>query len=129
MIDPAPHLQGKYFDQVPPAFAPSSDEWLLVPLYHIFGSEELSLSAPAVAELAPKPYLALNQEDAKRLRVQAGEQITIKLDGMAHSLPAQIKAELPIGIAGLPVGLPGLAGFSLPIRSVVERKLTSPHTS
>jgi NADH-quinone oxidoreductase subunit G len=129
LMDPTPDLQGKYFDQVPPAFAPSSDEWLIVPLYHIFGSEELSLSAPAVAELAPQPYLALNEKDAKRLRVQAGEQVTIQLDGMAHSLPAQIKAELPLGIAGLPVGLPGLARFSLPIRSVVEREITSPHTS
>ena len=58
--------------------------------------------------------MALNAEDAKRLRVEAGEQITIKLDGAAYSLPAKIKAELPLGIAGLPVGLPGLAGISLP---------------
>ena len=44
----------------------------LLPLYHIFGSEELSLSAPGVAELAPKPYVALNAEDAKRLRRRSG---------------------------------------------------------
>ena len=126
-----PHRRpaGKYFTRVPTAFAPSRDEWLLVPLYHIFGSEELSLSAPGVAELAPKPYVALNAEDAKRLRVEAGEQIKIELDGVAHSLPVQIKAELPLGIAGLPVGLPGLAGISLPVRSVLEREDKSSHTS
>ena len=61
--------------------------------------------------------------------VEAGEQITIKLDGVAYSLPAQIKAELPLGIAGLPVGLPGLAGISLPVRSVLEREVKPPHTS
>jgi NADH-quinone oxidoreductase subunit G len=129
LIDPAPQLRGTYFGQVPTAFAPSSDEWLLVPLYHIFGSEELSLSASGVAELAPKPYVALNAEDAKRLRVEAGEQITIKLDGAVYSLPAKIKAELPLGIAGLPVGLPGLAGISLPIGSVLERGRKPPHAS
>ena len=129
LIDPAAQLHGMYFGEVPTAFAPSSDEWLLVPLYHIFGSEELSLSAPGVAELAPKPYVALNAEDAKRLGVEAGEQIKIKLDGAAHSLPVKIKAELPLGIAGLPVGLPGLAGISLPIRSVLEREGKPSHAS
>jgi NADH-quinone oxidoreductase subunit G len=129
LIDPAPQLHDTYFDQVPTAFAPSRDEWLLVPLYHIFGSEELSLSASGVAELVPKPYVALNADDAKRLRVEAGERITITLEGAAYSLPAKIKAELPLGIAGLPVGLPGLAGISLPIRSALEREHKPPQTS
>ena len=61
--------------------------------------------------------------------VEAGEQITMKLDGAAYSLPAKIKAELPLGIAGLPVGLPGLAGISLPVRSVLERERKPSHTS
>jgi NADH-quinone oxidoreductase subunit G len=122
LIDPATQLHGKYFDQIPAAFTPSSDEWLLVPLYHIFGSEELSLSASGLAELAPKPYVAVNAEDAKRLHVEAGERITMNVDGAAYILPAKTKAELPPGIAGLPVGLPGLAGISLPGRSVLEKK-------
>jgi NADH-quinone oxidoreductase subunit G len=122
LIDPAAQLHGNYFDQIPAAFAPSGDEWLLVPLHHIFGSEELSLSASGVAELAPKPYVAVNAEDARRLRVEAGDRITMKVDGAAYSLPAKIKAELPPGIAGLPVGPPGLAGISLPARSVLEKE-------
>ncbi len=126
LIDPTAQVHSTYFDQVPIAFAPSSDEWLLVPLYHIFGSEELSLSASGVAELAPKPYVALNAEDAKRLRVEAGEQVTIQLDGVSYSLPAKIKAELPRGIAGLPVGLPGFAGIGLPARGVLERERKPP---
>jgi NADH-quinone oxidoreductase subunit G len=129
LIAPAAQLHGVYFGEVPTAFVPSSTEWLLVPLYHIFGSEELSLSAPGVAELAPKPYVALNAEDAKHLGVEAGEQIKIKLDGATHSLPVKIKAELPLGIAGLPIGLPGLAGISLPIRSVLEREGKLSHAS
>ena len=38
-----------------------------VPIEHIFGSEELSLHAPAIAELAFEPYLALNPDDAGSL--------------------------------------------------------------
>jgi NADH-quinone oxidoreductase subunit G len=129
LIEPARQLHNQYFDQVPTAFARRVDEWLLVPLHHIFGSEELSLSAPGVAELAPKPYVALNAEDAKRLRVEAGEEVTVKFDGGAYSLPAQIEGELPLGIAGLPVGLPGLAGISVPIRCVMVREGKLPHSS
>jgi NADH-quinone oxidoreductase subunit G len=129
LVEPATQLQNQYFDQVPPAFARRSDEWLLVPLHHIFGSEELSLSAPAIAELAPKPYVALNAGDAKRLRVEAGEELTVKFNGGAYSLPAKIQAELPLGIAGLPAGLPGLAGINLPIRCVLEREGKPGHSS
>ena len=38
-------------------------------MYHLFGSEELSLFAPAVVERAPRLYLVLNQEDARDLQV------------------------------------------------------------
>ena len=62
MIEPAPQASSKYFTRVPKVFAPSRDDWLLVPLYHVFGSEELSFSSPGIAELAPKPYVALNAE-------------------------------------------------------------------
>jgi NADH-quinone oxidoreductase subunit G len=129
LIDPAPQPHGTYFAQVPTPFVPSSGEWLVVPLHHVFGSEELSLSAAGIAELAPKPYVAINSEDARGLRVEAGEQVTVTLDGTAYSLPAKIKPELPPGIAGLPVGLPGLAGISLPSRSVLERQRRPPHAS
>ena len=33
-------------------------EWLILPLHEIFGSEELSRLAPAVAERVPQSYLA-----------------------------------------------------------------------
>ena len=32
---------------------------LLLPMYHIFGSDELSLSAPGIAELTAKPHVQL----------------------------------------------------------------------
>jgi NADH-quinone oxidoreductase subunit G len=121
VIEPAPQASGTYFSAVPKAFSPSRDDWLLVPLYHIFGSEELSLASPGIAELVPPTYVALNAEAAKRLGVEAGAQIKVTLAGVVYKLPVKIKAELPPGLAGLPIGLPGLAGITLPIRSVLER--------
>ena len=71
LFEPSPG--GAYFTAVPPAFARRDAEWLIVPIEHIFGSEELSLQAPAVAELAPGPYLALNAADAASLRDRGQE--------------------------------------------------------
>ena len=57
-----------FFDDIPPAFSVRENRLLVVPLYHIFGSEELSVLSPGIAELAPKPYLALNAEDSEHTR-------------------------------------------------------------
>jgi NADH-quinone oxidoreductase subunit G len=79
LIEPAQNSEGAYFDAVPAAFAPPPGAWLLVPIYHLFGSEELSIFAPAVAERAPRPYLALNQEDARDLQVGPADEVELRL--------------------------------------------------
>jgi len=121
LIEPSPASDGAFFSAVPKAFEARSDEWLLVPLYHIFGSEELSRWAPAVAQLAPKPYLAVNSEDAERLQVQAGDQVEVNLAGRAHRFPVTIRPDLPKGIAGLPAGQVPLEGAGLPAWSKLSR--------
>ena len=42
LIEPAPGKRAIFYRDIPAPFRPGADEWLLVPLYHIFGSEELS---------------------------------------------------------------------------------------
>jgi len=121
LLEPSQAGDGAFFSAVPKAFEARSDEWLLVPLYHIFGSEELSRSAPAVAQLAPKPYLAVNSEDAERLQVQAGDQVELSMAGVAHRFPVTIRPDLPKGIAGLPAGLVPLEGAGLPAWSKLSR--------
>jgi NADH-quinone oxidoreductase subunit G len=103
-----------YFQNPPNAFDRREGEWLIVPLYHIFGSEELSILTPGIAELAPEPYLALNAEDAAQLGVQPGENIVLSLEQTAIDLPAKIIPSLPGGCVGYPAGLPGLPRFMIP---------------
>ncbi len=67
LIEPGSDSPGRYFDEVPEAFERRDGYLLVVPGYHAFGSEELSILSPALAELAPKPYIAVNPEDAARL--------------------------------------------------------------
>ena len=116
LIEPAAGGGIAYFTHIPLAFKRRADEWLIVPLHHIFGTEPLSALAAAIAELAAKPYLALNPQDAAELGLAAGNGAQLQLDrkGTDYTLPVQLRAELQRGVAGLPVGLPGLVGIALP---------------
>jgi NADH-quinone oxidoreductase subunit G len=135
LIEPMQGKRDAYFQNIPAGFKRRTGEWLLLPLHHIFGSEELSMLAPAIAELSPQPYLALNPADASDLGLAAGDEAQLCLRrsmdtpaaGLTHAepmaaaeiyrLPVRFKPELLQGTAGFPVGLPGLsvlAGIALP---------------
>ncbi len=102
-----------FFDAIPPAFEPRADEWLLVPLYHIFGSEELSRYAPAISQLAPQPYVALNPRDAARFGAEA--------EVLGQPFPVIRITELPRGVAGVPAGAPPFAGLEFPMWSRISK--------
>jgi NADH-quinone oxidoreductase subunit G len=108
LIEMSADAQISYFQDIPDAFAPRPDEYLIVPLPHIFGSEELSSTSPPIHERSPEPYLALNPALAGQLGVAEGEGVQIDLDGRSLRLPARLMASLPAGMLGLPVGLPAI---------------------
>ena len=85
----------------------------MVPLYHIFGSEELSRSALAIAELLPEPYVALGPEDASSF----GKEVEL----FGHRLPVKIAMDVRPGQAGVPAGAPPFAGLDLPAWSRISR--------
>ncbi|MEO8601970.1 MAG: NADH-quinone oxidoreductase subunit NuoG [bacterium] len=111
----------RYGGTAPAAFVARPDAWLLVPLWHAFGSEELSRSAPAVAELVPGPYVALNASDASRLQANGGDTIAVRFAGSVHRVPLCIRPELPDGVAGLPAGIPPIEGVTLPAWGTLSR--------
>ncbi len=99
-----PQASGKwtYFKEVPPSFCGQAEEWLLVPIFHMFGSEPLSRLSPGIAGLAPTPYVALNQEDMEKLGLSEGEEVLV--DRMT-AIPIRALPSLPSGVAGFPAGL------------------------
>ena len=93
----------------------------LVPLYHIFGSEELSARSPAVSSLAPKPHLFLHPADAARLGITKGDSLALEVTGDTFTLPAEVGEEICQGVVGVPVGLPGVENIVLPARGTVKK--------
>jgi NADH-quinone oxidoreductase subunit G len=124
LVEAAASAAVAYFDAAPPAFAPRDGEWLIVPRYQIFGSEEMSVLSPAVRERAPQAYLAMHPADAARLRLAANEQVDLIVGDVSYRVPHLAVPDLPHGVAEFPAGLPGLAGLVLPtwgrIRKVSE---------
>jgi len=99
-----------YFETIPPAFVAEEGVWQVLPIYHIFGSEELSAQAPAIAARAPQPYLALHPDDALKLGVAEGETaytepLETAVLQQTLSLPVKLLPSLPLGTVGLPMGL------------------------
>jgi NADH-quinone oxidoreductase subunit G len=114
LLEPRSTSKKTYFSTVPATVKSPEDQWLVVPLYHVFGSEELSRLAPAVAELVPKPYLAVNSDDSRVLQLTSGDEVELKVSGLACRLVVEVRSDLPRGMAGVAAGLTSLGGTSLP---------------
>ncbi len=89
---------------VPGAFKADVETWLAVPVYRIFGSEELSVHAAGIAELVGDPTVCLHPDDAARLGITNGAQVSV--DG-GPALNVCLDTTLVPGCVGYPVGVPG----------------------
>jgi NADH-quinone oxidoreductase subunit G len=105
LIEPAEEPAPRWFDAIP-AVARDRARWRVVPLYHIFGSEELSALAEAIAERSPSPYAALHPDDIAALGLADCVDVTLR----EQSIRLHVREEptLRPGCVGLPVGLPEL---------------------
>jgi NADH-quinone oxidoreductase subunit G len=119
LIEPGPG-RSSYLDSVPAPYGQNGD-WLIVPVNHIFGSEELSALAPGIAERSPRPYAALNAAAAAGLGIGGGEEIEVSLGGEAYRLPVRVVDDLGPGVLGIPAGLGLLGGAVLPARGRIAR--------
>lgn len=96
-----------YFSTVPAAFV-ASDSLKVLPLYHLFGSEEMSVRAKPVQQRIPVPYVALASGDAARLGLADGRKASVKVGDALVELEVRVSATLPAGTVGLPVGIAGV---------------------
>jgi len=122
LIEPPADASPTYFDKIPETFVPRPGEWFVVPLQHIFGSEELSVLSPAVAARAPGPYLALSPTDCEAIGVTGGDEVDLVTTNGAHVLRVKIEPAMPCGVAGFPVGLPGSPWIELPTWSMITKR-------
>ncbi|MGX2038957.1 NADH-quinone oxidoreductase subunit NuoG [Methylocaldum sp. MU1018] len=109
----------RWFDEVP-CHLRDETRWRSIPLYHIFGSDELSVLSPPVAERVPPAYAALHPDDAAMLDV--GETLAVRLNERLVRLPLRLEPSLPRGAVGISVGLAGLFRSDLPAWIAIEKE-------
>lgn len=117
----SPASEPVFLNGIPPAFAPSGGEWLMVPLQHIFGSEELSIYTHGIAERCPEPYIAISKQDAQNLNISESEIMQVHLQERYYALPARINEKLPEGLAGIPYHIPGITGIAWPAKGTLTK--------
>ena len=122
LVEPDRDAKIVFFDNVPKAYTQRDGEWLVVPVHRIFGSEEQSALAPAIAERAPQPFLAVNPEDASGMMVDEGQELELSLDGTTFHLAVRLFPSLARGVAGVPVGLIDMPFVDLPNWTAVPRR-------
>ena len=118
LIEPKAYVP-PFFRAVPMRFKARRYGWLLVPMPRMF-SEELSVLSAPLASLQEKPFIAIAEEDAKRLEVEQGDEIVVRAAGKAFGLPAVFVGGLTQGVAAIPL-LPGMATMTLPAWGVLTR--------
>lgn len=113
----------EYFDDISEAF-PKKNQWQLIPIHHIFGSEELSMHAPAIAQRTPGAFVILNPQDAENLNIDPQQQILLKANGLEVKLPVKTEKDWPQGTIGYPAGFPELpyltAGSTTELKPTIE---------
>ncbi|HET7117182.1 MAG TPA: NADH-quinone oxidoreductase subunit NuoG [Hanamia sp.] len=109
-----------YFENIPNVFSAKEGEWTVLPLYHIFGSEELSAQSPAVKTRVPAPYVALNINDAAKAGINDGEPVAILFNDQQLQFPVNLKTGIAEGIIGLPKGLDATKGIQFPFLTKIK---------
>lgn len=97
-----------YFSDIPSAFLMRSDRWQVVPLYHLFGSDETSVLAEPIKERTPAPYVALGHADVEALGLTPDAKVQVTIGKRKLSLPLRVSTQMRRGALGLPMGLAGI---------------------
>ena len=95
------------------------ESFRLVPMHHIFASGEFTAKTPAMETRIPNAVFAVGEQDAARLKVQEGQNITVKAGETEISLPVQVIEYLPAGYIGYPVGQAPTVSLAEPVSVAV----------
>jgi NADH-quinone oxidoreductase subunit G len=116
LIEPGEAADNPYFKMGPSSNELQKDEWQIIPVYQIFGSEELSSAGSAIAQRIREPFIYMNQNDAEKICAEEGELIQLEITKVKIDLRVIIENSLHPGIAGVSIHLPGMPFLDLPGR-------------
>ena len=114
LFDQGDEGDNTYFKPLPQSIEINKNEWLIFPVYQIFGSDELSSVSPSILQRVPEPFLLINQKDADLFQVKNGDYVQLDILKSKLKLKVKIGNNPTQGIAGLSVNLPGMPFIDIP---------------
>jgi NADH-quinone oxidoreductase subunit G len=114
LIEPDGGVKNIYFKQATHIEEVMNDGTLIVPVYQIFGSDELSSVGPSVLQRIQEPFVLMNQKDADIISVKDGESVYLEILKTKLRVKVKIDNSLVQGLAGLSVNLPGMPFVDIP---------------
>lgn len=87
------------------------NEFWLVPIWKIHGSETLSRLAARIQEVIPDPVILMNPEDAQEIGIKEGDLVGFSIEGEMRELPAKFGNSVPRRVMAVPVGYPETRGI------------------
>lgn len=88
-----------------------STGWQVAPLHRLFGSEELSQRSAVFRKRMTPAVAVLHPASAATLGVNAGAWLAVECGGETLTLPVAFSEHLPVGLVGLPLGMPGIPEY------------------
>ncbi len=121
MFESSAKVDLTFFKDLPEKFQPVENQLWIVPIHHIFGSEELSAKGASVAKRVPEPYVLLNRNNSTELKLNEGDIIEFEIAGQSYKLPVNLSNSIAMGVAGLPIGLNKIEYADLPAWGAVKK--------
>jgi NADH-quinone oxidoreductase subunit G len=122
LIEPGEGHNNTYFKTDTQNYENKKDELLIVPVYKIFGSEELSSASYAISQRIPEPCLFLNQKDSEISGVKDGDMINLEIAKREFKIKVKTENSLRNDLAGLTVNLPGMQFIDLPCHGKLSKQ-------
>jgi len=106
------HQRGSFTFSIPQKTA--ENQWLILPVYCIFGSEELSNQASAIKERIPQPFVLVSSKVVQTVTPNGRGMVRLEIGDISIEVLLKIDDSLPSGVMGLSVNLPGMEYVQLP---------------
>jgi len=103
-----------YFNQRIQPLELKKGEFLIVPVFQIFGSEEMSAAASTLSRRIPEPFVYLNPKDAEVLNFEEETFVQLDMAGTLLTIKVKTEASIGVGMVGLTVHFPGMPFVDLP---------------
>jgi len=121
LIEPTSGEEKYQYLECLPEDHPEPGEWKLVPIHHIFGTEELSAKSTAISDRSPGPSLIMNEEQAGKLKIDEGQQIMVISGSEEITLPVITQSDWPMDHLGISVGYKNTLSIDLNLMARLEK--------